>query len=69
MTTRQKKKGPDSFPDIIKDRSAEEQLHLLSSALSSLKDAVYITDLEHNIIYANTAIKSTHGYTPEDLAG
>lgn len=67
MNSKKKKETPGSSTDIIKDRTAEEQLHLLSSALSSLKDAVYITDLEHNIIYANTAIKSTHGYTPEEV--
>ncbi len=53
----------------IKNRSAEEQVHLLSCALSSLKDAVYITDMDHNIIYVNEAIEAAQGYRPEEVLG
>jgi len=53
----------------MENRTAEEQLHLLSCALSSLKDAVFITDMDHNIIYVNQAIDSAQGYQPEEVLG
>ncbi len=53
----------------ISNRSVEEQVRLLSCALASLKDAVYITDTDHNIIYANEAIITTQGYRPEEVLG
>ena len=63
------KQGGPGFDNIIESRSPEEQVHLLSCALSSLKDAVYITDMDHNIIYVNEAIESAQGYRPEDVLG
>ncbi|MFH1038241.1 MAG: PAS domain S-box protein [PVC group bacterium] len=49
--------------------SAEDQVRLLSCALASLKDAVYITDTNHNIIYVNEATIFTQGYRPQDVLG
>jgi PAS domain S-box-containing protein len=53
----------------IENLTAEEQVRLLSCALSSLKSAVYITDLDHNIIYVNQAIEDAQGYRPEEVLG
>jgi PAS domain S-box-containing protein len=53
----------------MENRTAEEQVHLLSCALSSLKDAVFITDMDHNIIYVNQAIEYAQGYRPEEVLG
>lgn len=47
----------------------EEKARLLSAALESLRDSVYITDREHTIIYANPAIQFVQGYQPEDVIG
>ena len=51
------------------NRTAEEQIRLLSCALSSLKAAVFITDMDHNIIYVNQAIELAQGYRQEDVLG
>jgi PAS domain S-box-containing protein len=59
---------PDSAVRIA-NRTAEEQVRLLSCALSSLKDAVYITDMDHNIIYVNEAINVAQGYRPDEVLG
>ncbi|MDP8213812.1 MAG: PAS domain S-box protein [Candidatus Euphemobacter frigidus] len=47
----------------------QEQISRLSCALASLADAVYITGLNHKIIYANPAIEAIHGYRPGEVIG
>ena len=49
--------------------ATEEQLLRLSCAVESLRDAVHITDFDHNIIYANPAIELAQGYKPEEVIG
>jgi len=63
------KQGYRVSAEKIESLPAEEQVHLLSCALSSLKDAVYITDMDHNIIYVNAAIEAAQGYRPEEVLG
>ena len=46
-----------------------EQLLLLSNALESLSEMIIITDLNHDIIYANEASEDILGYTPEEMIG
>jgi len=62
------KKASGNFLDLGLMKT-EEQLLRLSCAVESLRDAVYITDFDHNIIYANPAIEFAQGYKPEEVIG
>lgn len=47
----------------------EERLFLLSNAMESLSEMVVITDLDHKIIYVNSAIEKILGYRPQEVIG
>lgn len=55
--------------DITERRHAEEQLRKLSRAVEQSINAVIITDTKGIIEYANPAVISLTGYTPEELMG
>ena len=69
MNREKTKNQVNSSPGSMADLKPDEQIRLLSSALASLRDAVYITDLDHNIIYANDAVRFIQGYSPADIVG
>jgi PAS domain S-box-containing protein len=47
----------------------EKRLAYLSLAVESLGEMVVVTDLEHRITYANSAVERALGYRPGDLIG
>ncbi|MBI3189992.1 MAG: PAS domain S-box protein, partial [Ignavibacteriales bacterium] len=55
--------------DITKRKQAEEEISMLVSAFKSINETVVITDLEHNIRYANPAFLTTYGYSLNELVG
>ncbi|HDL64414.1 MAG TPA: PAS domain S-box protein, partial [Proteobacteria bacterium] len=55
--------------DITESRRRQRELIRLSSALAGLVEMVIITDMDHRIIYANTASRELLGYYPEELIG
>jgi PAS domain S-box-containing protein len=55
-----------------KEEEATTQLKeniLIVQALKSAKDAISITDMDDNIIFANDAFRNIYGYTDEELTG
>lgn len=46
-----------------------EHSRFLSDAVECMSEAVYITDLQNNIIYANSAFLQMHGYSMDELSG
>lgn len=60
---------PITVENAIKYKRVEEQFSLLSHALTSVNDSVYVTDMEDKIIFVNKAFCTTYGYEEEDIVG
>jgi PAS domain S-box-containing protein len=60
---------PITVENVIKHRKTEEKVQLLSGAIMSTDDSVYITDMENKIIFVNKAFCETYGYDEEDVIG
>ncbi|KPK43950.1 MAG: hypothetical protein AMJ65_04375 [Phycisphaerae bacterium SG8_4] len=60
---------PITVENAIRHKMVEEKLHLLSGAVMSTEDSVYITDMQGNIIFVNKAFCRTYGYSEEEIVG
>jgi len=60
---------PITIENAIKHKRTEEELRLLSQAILSTADSIYITDLEGKIIFVNRAFCKTYGYSKEEIIG
>ncbi|MHC4657234.1 MAG: PAS domain-containing protein [Planctomycetota bacterium] len=60
---------PITIENAIKHKRSDEKLRLLSQAILSTADSVYITDLEGKIIFVNSAFCKTYGYSKEEIIG
>jgi PAS domain S-box-containing protein len=55
--------------DVTARTQVERELHLLAQTITSTKDLVSITDLDHRVLFVNDAFLSAYGYTLEELLG
>lgn len=55
--------------NAIKHWKNEQKLQLLSLAIASIEDSVYITDMENKIIFVNRVFCETYGYSEEEVVG
>ena len=60
---------PITVENTIKHKRMEERLQLLSGAVMSTDDSVYITDMENKIVFVNKAFCETYGYEEEEIIG
>jgi PAS domain S-box-containing protein len=60
---------PITIENAIRHKKIKKQLQLLSGAVMSTDDSVYITDMEDKIIFVNKAFCETYGYTEEQVIG
>lgn len=60
---------PITVENAIKHKRVEEQFHLLSHALTSINDSVYVTEMDDKIIFVNKAFCETYGYDEEGIVG
>ncbi len=60
---------PITVENVIEHKRIEGKLHLLSGAIMSTEDSVYITDMEDEIIFVNKAFLETYGYKEEEILG
>ncbi len=60
---------PVTVENAIKHRRAEEQFRMLSHAVMSINDSVYITDRDDKIIFVNKAFCKTYGYSEGEVLG
>ncbi|MBS1515958.1 MAG: PAS domain S-box protein [Bacteroidetes bacterium] len=58
-----------TLENAIKYRENEEKIRILSRALMSINDAVYITDLNDNLIYVNNSFTKIYGYSFQEVIG
>jgi len=60
---------PITVENAITHRMMEEKVQLLSGAVMSTQDSVYITDMHGTIVFVNKAFCRTYGYREEEIVG
>ena len=60
---------PVTIENAMKRRKFEAQTELLSFALRSVNDSVYITGMDDRIVFVNTAFCYLYGYEHEEIVG
>lgn len=60
---------PKTIENTIKHKKMEEKVQLLSGAIMSTEDSVYITDTQGKIVFVNRAFCKTYGYKEEEIVG
>lgn len=60
---------PITVENAIRHKKVEKRLQLLSGAVMSTEDSVYITDMQGTIIFVNKAFCDTYGYKEEEILG
>jgi PAS domain S-box-containing protein len=60
---------PITVENAIRQKITEDKLQLLSGAIMSTNDSVYITDLQSKIIFVNKAFCKTYRYKKEEIVG
>jgi len=60
---------PITISNAVLHYKTQEKLKLLSAAVSSMKDNVYITDLADKIIFVNKSFCETYGYEEQEIIG
>lgn len=55
--------------NAVEHRRARKELELLSGAIMSTEDCIYITDLHGKILFVNHAFCRTYGYTRSQILG
>ncbi|MFZ0035268.1 MAG: ATP-binding protein [Sedimentisphaerales bacterium] len=60
---------PITVENAIRHKMTEEKVQLLSGAIMSTDDSVYITDMENKIIFVNRAFSETYGYQEQEVVG
>ncbi|MHC4203279.1 MAG: PAS domain-containing sensor histidine kinase [Planctomycetota bacterium] len=60
---------PITVENAVRHDKVEKELQLLSGAVMSTDDSIYITDMQGKIVYVNKAFCKTYGYTEEEIVG
>lgn len=60
---------PITVENAIKHKLVEDKLQLLSGAIRSTEDSVYITNIQGEIIFVNKAFCKAYGYSEEEILG
>jgi len=60
---------PITIENAIKNKDDEQRFSMLSHALMSINDCVWITDLNDNILYVNEALLKIYEHYESDLIG
>lgn len=60
---------PITVENTVSHKMIEKKLQLLSGAIMSTDDSVYITDMQGRIIFVNKAFCNTYGYEEQEIIG
>jgi len=60
---------PITVENTVSHKMIEKKLQLLSGAIMSTDDSVYITDMQGKIIFVNKAFCNTYGYEEQEVIG
>ncbi len=58
---------PITLENAIRQKLAERQFKMLTHAIMSINDAVFITDMDERIVYVNKTFLRTYGYAEDDV--
>jgi len=60
---------PITVENAVNNKKMQEKLKLLSHAIMSTDDSIFITDMEHKVIFVNRAFCETYGYQEKEIIG
>lgn len=60
---------PFAVDGAIRAKKAEDEFRVLSHAVMSAADSIFITDLDGNVTFINRAATGTYGYEEPDIVG
>ena len=60
---------PITVENAVRHKKMKSKLQLLSHAVVSTEDSVYITDMDDKITFVNRAFCETYGYSEEEVIG
>lgn len=60
---------PLTVDKVIEERNRDRELRMLSQAIKSIHDSVFITDLSNKFIFVNRAFCETYGYDEPSILG
>ncbi len=60
---------PLTVEKALRDRVAVHELEMLSRAVATINEALFLTDRKGQIVYVNDAFCTTYGYTREEILG
>jgi PAS domain S-box-containing protein len=60
---------PITVENAVRHNMMEKKLELLSGAVMSTDDSIYITNMQGKIVYVNKAFCKTYGYKEEEIVG
>jgi PAS domain S-box-containing protein len=60
---------PITVEKVLRHKKMEKKVQLLSGAIMSTVDSIYITDMENKIVFVNKAFCETYGYQEQDVIG
>ncbi len=60
---------PITVENAVSHKMVEKKLQVLSGAVMSTNDSVYITDMQGRIIFVNKAFCNTYGYEEQEIIG
>ncbi len=60
---------PITVKNAVRHKRTKDRLRLLSEAIKSTDDSVYITDMDDKIIFVNRAFCQIYGYAEEEIVG
>jgi len=60
---------PRTVENAVRHNMVEKKLELLSGAVMSTDDSIYITNMKGEIVYVNKAFCKTYGYKEEEIVG
>ena len=60
---------PITIENAVKYKKTTGKLQLLSAAVKSTDDSVFITDMDERMLFVNKAFCETYGYTEEEVLG
>jgi len=58
-----------TIENALRRQQTDQQLRMLSMAVMSTTDSVFITDMSGQIIFVNKAFNQTYGYTADEIIG
>jgi PAS domain S-box-containing protein len=60
---------PVYIEHAFRNKKADKKLQILSQAVTSINECIYISDLTGKIFYINEAFSKVYGYTPPEMFG